>query len=1189
MIKITDKTDLKFQMTTDNLEIGILKCRIDENLTIEEMNNGFVQLSGYSAEDMEILFQNHLIKSAHPEDISILNTLQADISQGKICAAAEFRIPGKNKTSRWYRLLALTQFDEMKKPYGVIGILFDIDGERQFMDKLRSRAEQDSLTGLYNRKETEMRIKEQLDRNADKNCALFMIDTDNFKQVNDTKGHMLGDVVLTELASAMKSLMRTTDIVGRIGGDEFSIFMIDIHSKEAARKKAEQLTDAFRHLFDNEKFSIQVTCSIGVAVSPEDGTDFRTLYRHADQALYQAKKQGKNNYVLYDSKHVYFPEETGHSSIGACIDSESRSAQSQGDLLAEVFKILYRMENPDQAIHLILEIIGKKFDVSRAYVFESTEDCKYTSNTYEWCNEGILPQIDMLQNLSYNQFGDYHTLFEDNSIFYCRDINTLHPNQRELLSEQGICSTLQCAFWRGETLAGFIGFDECTGLRLWTKEEVDILSLISQMMAIFLQKRRVMDWNSEMELQLHAVLDSDDSCTYVIGQDSFELLYLSQKTKELKSNVQLGELCYKALYGKESICDFCPLLNGGTGDLYLPEFKVNSKLHASSMKWLGNDAYLLSFRTDSGIATDPAKRSSTNITEKSLADCLQWLASSEYQENAIEYVLRIVQNYYQSERVYIIEVDIKRNLANNTYEICAEGVAPQKYLLQNVPLKTISFWMEQFAARGYIKINDIEQLGSDRQLEYDILKKQGVSSLMAVPLSGQGGITGFLGVDDPKQNKKNFHYLRGLSYFLESEIAKNTLKKRLELMSYQDAMTELENRNSFMNYCDDFSKRTPSPTGVLFMDINGLKQFNDTRGHVYGDMIVTHVSDMIKKFFPDARKFRLNGDEFLIVSENLSYEEFMAQVSGLEESLSENDYCIISMGATWNDVYTDLNESLNKADRLMYLKKQEYYRISKDVASEKAPILQDLTNAILNKEYLVYLQPKINLRSNRIDSAEVLVRYRDKDGSISLPYKFIPVLESEGLISNIDFFVLEEVCRLLTSWKDTAFSDIRLALNFSRITLFDDHFFSRFWDIFQRYDLNPQQIEIEITETQETLNKRQMALLLEQLKSHGFGIVLDDFGVDYSSYEFLLMTSFDLLKIDRSIVQRYETSGKGKILMKHIVQMCHDIGIKCCAEGVETEAQFDFIKGIGCDYIQGYLIGKPMPPEKLKLQQERVL
>ena len=198
------------------------------------------------------------------------------------------------------------------------------------------------------------------------------------------------------------------------------------------------------------------------------------------------------------------------------------------------------------------------------------------------------------------------------------------------------------------------------------------------------------------------------------------------------------------------------------------------------------------------------------------------------------------------------------------------------------------------------------------------------------------------------------------------------------------------------------------------------------------------------------------------------------------------------------------------------------------------------------------------------------------------PYQFIPMLESEGLISNIDFFVLEEVCRLLTSWKGTAFSDIRLAINFSRITLFDNHFFDKFRDIFQRYEIKPEQLEIEITETQETLNKKQMALLLDQLKSHGFGIVLDDFGVEYSSYEFLMMTDFDLLKIDKSIVQRYGTAGKCEILVKHIVEMCHELGIECCAEGVETEEQYRFFKDIGCDYIQGYLIGKPVPPEQFK-------
>ena len=121
------------------------------------------------------------------------------------------------------------------------------------------------------------------------------------------------------------------------------------------------------------------------------------------------------------------------------------------------------------------------------------------------------------------------------------------------------------------------------------------------------------------------------------------------------------------------------------------------------------------------------------MAEKSLVDCLQWLTSSEYLDDAIEYVLRIVQNYYQSDRVYIIEADVKNNVANNTYEICAEGVSPQIDHLQNVPLETISFWMEQFEIRDYIKINNIEELGEDRRLEYDILKNRALKASWQFP------------------------------------------------------------------------------------------------------------------------------------------------------------------------------------------------------------------------------------------------------------------------------------------------------------------------------------------------------------------------------------------------------------------------------------------------------------------------
>lgn len=328
----------------------------------------------------------------------------------------------------------------------------------------------------------------------------------------------------------------------------------------------------------------------------------------------------------------------------------------------------------------------------------------------------------------------------------------------------------------------------------------------------------------------------------------------------------------------------------------------------------------------------------------------------------------------------------------------------------------------------------------------------------------------------------------------------------------------------------------------------------------------------------------MSGDEFLIVTKTMSYDEFRKQLNRLTDTLSEDGQSSIAIGTTWSDVDADLIDLVNKADRLMYINKQDYYKETKDIADTKIPLLRGLLESILNHEYLIYLQPKYHVQTGIIDSAEVLVRYREKDGSISSPVKFIPMLESEGLISNIDFFVMEEVCRLLTKWKDTQLANMKLALNFSRITLFEDHFITQFQEIFNRYKLKPQQLEVEVTETQETLNKKQMAQLLDALSSHGFRIALDDFGVEYSSYEFLLMADFNLLKIDKGIVQKYGNSEKSEILMRHIVKMGHELGISCCAEGVETEEQFQFMKEIGCDYIQGYLIGRPVSVEQFEMR-----
>lgn len=710
----------------------------------------------------------------HTDDIPRVRALLDDIRHGWLYTSAEFRLLYEESGYSWFRINFITLRDRNKLFTRVIGQIANINQEISDIDILRSRAEMDALTGVYNREQTETQIKYYLNRTPGEMCAFIVIDIDNFKQINDTQGHMLGDVVLSEMASAMKRVMRASDVVGRIGGDEFVIFMKDAKSAKNVEAKAENLQKEFRSLFRNEKLSLQITCSIGIALYPDNGTEYKVLFNHADQALYQAKVLGKDRFSFFSSvNRSSFPESKQPYS-GTEIDSDSKKENRKNDLLTDIFKFLYRTEDTDTAINMILEIIGKRFDVSRAYVFENTEDGRFSSNTYEWCNTGIQPEIDNLQNVEYEPLGNYVDLYDENSLFYCRDISKLKPEQKKLFESQNIHSTLQCAFWRDKRFAGFIGFDECTGLRLWTQEEVDILSLISQMMTTFIQRRRVLEWNRLMEKQIHTILDLQDTCLYVIDQNTYEILYLGPKTKSLNAGIQLGDYCYEALFKKSGPCDFCPLFNGGTCEADIPGSDIHINMSASAMKWLGNDAYLLSYSMEKKAAILNSKAVEEDFeAERDIINCIHWFSSADYMADTVEYVLGVIKNYYKADRVYIVELNIDEEVANNTYEVCAEGVNAQIDVLQGVPFEEITFWVSQFKTRGYIKIDDIEELGEERRGEYEILKPQGITSLMAIPVYLKGKMAGFLGIDNPKVHKKNFHYLKSISYFLENEMARN--------------------------------------------------------------------------------------------------------------------------------------------------------------------------------------------------------------------------------------------------------------------------------------------------------------------------------------------------------------------------------------------------------------------------------
>ncbi|MEG1477232.1 MAG: diguanylate cyclase [Oscillospiraceae bacterium] len=274
---------------------------------VMEYNCGFVELFGF--EPRLNNFPQSIIQSNYvlPEDKDIMLKLFSDMRKGVQDCKVELRLLNKNNTYIWCSISASAILDESGKTIKAMGIVEDISEQKSKEEMLILKAERDQLTYLYNKSTTEQLIKGFLTGKImdETKHALMIIDVDDFKSVNDTFGHMYGDTVLQKLAGILQPVFRDSDIVGRLGGDEFFVFMKNVFSEETAKAKAQEVCDAFRQTYSENGESCTVSASIGIALYPEDGVDFESLYKHADTALYLKKSTGKDGYCVYDGNDAY--------------------------------------------------------------------------------------------------------------------------------------------------------------------------------------------------------------------------------------------------------------------------------------------------------------------------------------------------------------------------------------------------------------------------------------------------------------------------------------------------------------------------------------------------------------------------------------------------------------------------------------------------------------------------------------------------------------------------------------------------------------------------------------------------------------------------------------------------------------------------------------------------------------------
>ncbi len=730
-------------------------------------------------------------------------------------------------------------------------------------------------------------------------------------------------------------------------------------------------------------------------------------------------------------------------------------------------------------------------------------------------------------------------------------------------------------------------------------------------------------------------------------------------------------------------------------------------------------------------------------------------------------ILEMIGLYYNADRCYINE-----RLTNNetiVYSYEWSRVKSEENICDEIFSDSEIFkWSDICKNEEILFIDDISSLKEKWPDKYKELKEKNTSNVVIAIMKFLENPVGFICIENIEEHKKDILLLKSLIYFILNEFKRRQISKKLTFMSFHDAATGLNNRNKYINYIDNIKYGKIRSIGVAFIDINGLKKINDTQGHEFGDRAIKEVSKALKRHFRREDSFRVGGDEFVIISENITKETFFQKINSINRYFLDLMEYSVSIGYLWRDKNLDINELTHKADEYMYQAKRSYYdyvennhieiysamateseyednkikitlghdteldfstnkfsfqskqdifkfkvnqlinnnndknfvmvmldingfkvinemygfeegnkillkinhiinkfifgrgicchsysdvyyfcceaendqdilKILYDINNEinetilnikivlsygiyriydknivideiiervsyahkiskrdttknitfyddtlklnmlnEKQIENDMDDALANNNFKLYLQPKYNIHTNKINGAEALVRWEHPTKGLMLPGKFISVFEKNGFIMKLDMYILEQVCKFIKYNEQKGRRNIPISVNISKLNFRRKDLKEHVMEIINKYKVNPKLIELEITESLIAEEPDEIIEVIQDFKKENVTISMDDFGTGYSSLSMLQSLPVDVLKIDCGFFKDFEKSKKGAAIIKSIVMLAKELNLGVVAEGVETKEEVDYLREIDCNNIQGYYFCKPI-------------
>ena len=1122
--------------------------RFQENILWSAMDLNDTVVFEYNTETDEISFSENIsnylplapqidhfverissVAKIHEEDVEKTILFLTSQKQLNIATMEYIRLLDVTGDFRWYQIKGMIPTHRAEDAPLLCGTITYISDDKKQFDEERA-INRVATTGLVANDAFSDQVAKYLEElPKDVKPALILVEVDGYEDFVKQYGEICGEGIQIEIARLLKKAFRGSDIIGQLRADRFAVFMKGVHTSGIVLERANHINVFIKDIVKKYEDDRKITVSIGASIMEASHASSDELYRRCLLALDDAKLSGSDTYIIY-AEDMERMDTTVNPTLTTkemeLVRSILDPISTWAYVVDEDYQILYR--NALMTKHLTNRCEGLCY-VQNNGLEEPCPDCPIRSMGEKMDNFDSAMFVKRL-NASMPVRTTRIVLRNGKSIYVIAAVNENIDDQIDLIKESE--NRISEGLLGANDIVWDVNLTRNSCIRVKENGVGSVMDL------------RVKNFRRLIDYYVENIVYKEDITAFIEITDAAYLKRMIKTGRHTISRVIRikdvnNEYLYMGFYA------------------YLPDVNDGDDIHVI-IAAVNIDEYQRAAidSTETKIKYEIMKEKSSILKDMAL--------SYERHENVNEMIGILVYEYTAAENEYYLcsnfedVFSIDKTALNDEWAI----------------INMLDIYDEDREIFGKF-IQDVKNSPLVQKVTVRIKNRFGVYVWYTVTIQALRGL-----------ENEVVRYL-GTFQNVDTEMK---IKGEMAYRADYDSLTDVFNSEAFYRKTSEIiNKRTDTEFALFSIDVDKFRLINDSYGIDEGNKFLHIMGDVLKEMLPkDGCVKRYQADVFSVLIPYEDDQELINFMTDFSAAANEKSNIPTHVSFTFG-IYKIVDRELPirlMCDRARAAKRQlkgsssaSNYALYDDAIRlklrEQADIEERMEEALANREFVMYLQPQVDVKTRKIYGAEALVRWNNPTKGIMVPFQFLELFESNGFIVKLDKYMWEEACKYLKVLKDRGI-DLPIAVNISRAHIGATNLVEEFTRLVKKYDISPKNLELEITENLFMDDVHELFDQMSALKQNGFSIHMDDFGSAYSSLNMLRNAPVDTLKIDKFFFDEIMTTERGRIIVEASVRMAKQLGLLTIAEGVETQEQLDFLTEINCDIVQGYYFSRPV-------------